>query len=47
MAKLIGDRNLCVTMGKAGRLKAESEFGLDRLVEETLVVYGSVGWKDD
>jgi hypothetical protein len=33
-------------MGKAGRAKIEQEFGLDRLVEETLSVYRASGWHD-
>jgi glycosyltransferase involved in cell wall biosynthesis len=43
---LISNRDLCSAMGKAGRHKAEREFGLDRLVSDTLAVYRSVGWKD-
>jgi glycosyltransferase involved in cell wall biosynthesis len=46
MATLITDRELCRRMGESGRLKAEREFGLDRLVSETLAVYRTVGWKD-
>jgi hypothetical protein len=33
-------------MGEAGRVKAEREFGLHRLVEETLDAYRQAGWKD-
>ena len=47
MGRLINDLNLCKIMGKAGRAKAEREFRLDRLVEETLAVYRSAGWQDD
>ena len=47
MARLISDVNLCSNMGNAARAKAECEFGLDRLVEETLAVYRSAGWRDD
>ena len=36
MVKLITDQDLCRSMGKAGRAKAEREFGLGRLVSETL-----------
>jgi glycosyltransferase involved in cell wall biosynthesis len=43
---LIADRNLCRRMGEAGRAKAEREFGLDRLVRETLAAYRAAGWKD-
>jgi glycosyltransferase involved in cell wall biosynthesis len=46
MAILIADRELCRRMGEAGRLKAEREFGLDRLVSETLAAYRAAGWKD-
>jgi glycosyltransferase involved in cell wall biosynthesis len=46
MATLIADRELCRRMGEAGRLKAEREFGLDRLVSETLAAYRAAGWKD-
>ena len=33
-------------MGQAGREKAEREFGIERLVEETLTVYRFAGWQD-
>jgi glycosyltransferase involved in cell wall biosynthesis len=46
MATLIADRELCRGMGEAGRLKAEREFGLDRLVSETLAAYRAARWKD-
>ncbi len=46
MATLIADRQLCRRMGEAARLKAEREFGVDRLVTETLTTYRAVGWKD-
>jgi glycosyltransferase involved in cell wall biosynthesis len=46
MAQLITERDLCRSMGEAGRLKAEREFGLDQLVGETLSVYRTLGWKD-
>ena len=46
MATLIADHELCHRMGQAGRLKAEREFGLDRLVSETLTAYQAAGWKD-
>jgi glycosyltransferase involved in cell wall biosynthesis len=45
MELLIADRELCCRMGEAGRLKAEREFGLDRLVSETLAAYRAAGWK--
>jgi glycosyltransferase involved in cell wall biosynthesis len=43
---LIEDRGLCRRMGDAGRAKAEREFGVRRLVDETLAVYRSLGWRD-
>jgi glycosyltransferase involved in cell wall biosynthesis len=46
MVQLITDRDLCRSMGQAGRAKAEREFGLDRLVSETLSAYRAAGWKD-
>jgi glycosyltransferase involved in cell wall biosynthesis len=46
LATLIANRDLCRQMGEAGRAKAEREFGLDRLVEETLLVYRAAGWRD-
>ena len=46
MVKLITERDLRRRMGEAGRAKAEREFCLGRLVEETLAAYRSAGWKD-
>lgn len=46
MTTLITDRDLCQRMGNAGRVKAEREFGLDRLVDETLAAYRASGWQD-
>lgn len=46
LEKLIVDRDLCKRMGEAGRAKAEHEFGLDRLVSDTLAAYQAAGWKD-
>jgi glycosyltransferase involved in cell wall biosynthesis len=46
MATLIDNRDLCRRMGGAGRAKAEREFGLGRLVSETLAAYMAVGWRD-
>lgn len=46
LLQLITDRDLCRSMGEAGRAKAKCEFGLDRLVCETLAAYQSAGWKD-
>lgn len=46
MATLITDRTLCRAMGKAGRAKAEREFGLDRLVSAMFAAYRAAGWRD-
>jgi glycosyltransferase involved in cell wall biosynthesis len=46
LASLITNRDLCRRMGEAGRAKAEREFGLDRLVGETLAAYRAAGWRD-
>ncbi len=46
LAKLMADRSLCRRMGEAGRAKAEREFGLARLVAETLAAYRAAGWRD-
>jgi glycosyltransferase involved in cell wall biosynthesis len=45
MLRLVSDRDLCRRMGEAGRSKAEREFGLNRLVEETLAAYQAAGWE--
>jgi glycosyltransferase involved in cell wall biosynthesis len=46
MVTLMTDDDLCRRMGEAGRAKAEQQFGLDRLVAETLAAYQAMGWKD-
>lgn len=46
METLISNRNLCSEMGKAGRQRAEREFGLDHLVADTLSAYRRAGWED-
>ena len=46
LATLITSRELCRQMGEAGRVKAEREFGLDRLVSETFAAYRAVRWRD-
>ena len=43
--RLIVDPVLCEKMGKAGRARSEQEFGLDRLVSETLNAYCVAGWR--
>ena len=45
LVTLIRDRNLCRRMGEQARVKAEAEFGLDRLVSETLAAYRAAGWQ--
>jgi glycosyltransferase involved in cell wall biosynthesis len=44
--QLLSDVELCRRMGLAARAKAEREFGLGRLVAETLAAYEDAGWKD-
>ncbi len=46
MVTLMTDHDLCRRMGEAGRAKAERQFGLDRLISETLAAYRAMGWKD-
>ncbi len=46
MEELFYNRNLCRIMGEAGRAKAEKEFPLSRLAQETLKAYRSAGWKN-
>jgi glycosyltransferase involved in cell wall biosynthesis len=46
MVTLMIDDDLCRRMGEAGRAKAEQQFGLGRLVAETLAAYQAMGWKD-
>lgn len=46
LGTLLQDGKLRNEMGSAARLKAEREFGLQRLVSETLDVYRAAGWRD-
>lgn len=46
LARLVEDRDLCRRMGTSGRNKAEREFGLNRLVEETFAAYHAAGWEE-
>jgi glycosyltransferase involved in cell wall biosynthesis len=46
LATLINDRELCRKMGDAGRTKAEREFALPPLIEETMAAYRAAGWGD-
>jgi glycosyltransferase involved in cell wall biosynthesis len=45
MVALMTDHDLCQRMGEAARTQAERQFGLDRLVSETLAAYRAMGWK--
>jgi glycosyltransferase involved in cell wall biosynthesis len=47
MMTLIIDHSLCRKMGEAARVKAAQQFGLDRLVAETLATYRAMGWNDE
>ena len=44
--QLLADDELCRHMGLAARAKAEKEFGLTSLVDETLNAYKVAGWRD-
>ena len=44
ITQLLTDENLCLRMGAASREKAEREFGLERLINETLGAYRTAGW---
>ena len=46
MEQLMVNPDLCRSMGTAAREKVEREFGLERLVEQTLSVYQAAGWQD-
>jgi len=46
MATLINNHALCQKMGQAGRVKAEREFGIRRLIDDTFNSYRAAGWKD-
>jgi glycosyltransferase involved in cell wall biosynthesis len=43
VGRLVSDGQLCVTMGKAARTKAEIEFNLERVMRMTLNVYCAAG----
>jgi len=47
ITQLLTDERLTLNMGEASRKKAEQEFGLDRMVSETLSAYRTAGWKDE
>jgi len=46
VVRLLSDDDLCHRMGLAARAKAEREFGLERLVSETIDSYNDAGCKD-
>ncbi len=46
MRLLLNDDDLCLNMGQAARTKAEQEFSLDRLMNQTLHTYRAAGWSD-
>jgi glycosyltransferase involved in cell wall biosynthesis len=46
ITQLLTDERLALNMGAASREKAEREFGLQRLVSETLSAYRIAGWRD-
>jgi glycosyltransferase involved in cell wall biosynthesis len=46
MRQLLNEESLCKLMGTAARAKAEREFGLQRLLSETLDAYSAIGWKN-
>ena len=46
IAMLISQQDLARQMGEAGRAKAEREFGLNRLISETLAIYRKSGWEE-
>jgi glycosyltransferase involved in cell wall biosynthesis len=46
MRQLLNEESLCKLMGTAARSKAEREFGLQRLLSETLDAYSAIGWKN-
>ena len=46
LVKLLSDHELVCRMGKAGRTKAEQDFGVQHLASETLAVYRMAGWKE-
>jgi glycosyltransferase involved in cell wall biosynthesis len=43
--QLLSNEDLCRRMGLAAREKAEREFGVERLVMETLAAYRAAGWE--
>jgi glycosyltransferase involved in cell wall biosynthesis len=46
IATLLKDTDFCRRMGEAGRIKAEQDFGIERLRSETFAAYRAEGWED-
>jgi glycosyltransferase involved in cell wall biosynthesis len=46
VSQLLRNPDLCIRMGEAGRQKAEREFGMARLIEQTFAVYRACGWSN-
>jgi glycosyltransferase involved in cell wall biosynthesis len=47
LVELVTNPDLCMAMGRNGRMKAEREFDLNPLVTRTLDAYKAAGWKDE
>lgn len=47
MVRMLTDDELCCRMGRAARKKAEKEFGMRALVDQTLKAYRTAGWRDE
>jgi len=45
LATLIENQDLCRLMGQAGRIRAEENFGLCKLMDQTFQAYRAAGWK--
>lgn len=45
IGRLLKNAALREEMGEAGRARAEGDFGLNRLVDQTLLAYRGTGWK--
>jgi glycosyltransferase involved in cell wall biosynthesis len=46
LERLLSDDALAARMGRSARAVAEREFGLDRLVAQTLDAYRAAGWRE-
>ena len=45
--ELLQNHSLCIQLGTAGREKAEREFGIERLVMNTMDAYRAAGWRSE